>query len=99
MVCGNPAPGAYEDRCGYGRRLPLLALSPFAKKNFVDHSLADQSSIIRLVEDNWGLGQIGDQSFDFEAGSLLNAFDFSKPGVSRPLILDPSTGEVLSGSN
>lgn len=96
-LCGNPASGAYEDRCGYGPRLPFLALSPFSKKNFVDHSLGDQSSILRFVEDNWDLGQIGDQSFDFEAGSLLNAFDFSRPGLSAPLLLDPNTGEVLSG--
>ncbi len=98
-LCGNPAPGAYEDRCGYGPRLPFLVLSPYSRRNFVDHSLADQSSILRFVEDNWNLGQIGDQSFDAEAGSILNAFDFTHRGNTQPLILDPNSGEVTNGSN
>src|SRR5439155_24401224 len=54
--CGtNPAriAGGYEDRCGYGPRLPLLVVSPYAKQNFVDHSVTDQSSILKFVEDNW----------------------------------------------
>ncbi|HEX8106631.1 MAG TPA: alkaline phosphatase family protein, partial [Kofleriaceae bacterium] len=29
-------------RCGYGTRMPLLVISPFAKKNFIDHTLTDQ---------------------------------------------------------
>ena len=96
-LCGTPKSGAYLDRCGYGPRLPFLAISPFAKENFVAHTVADQSSIIRFVEDNWGLGRIGDQSFDAIAGSLTNCFDFSPPDEDdgRQLILDPNTGEVV----
>jgi phospholipase C len=88
---------AYQDRCGYGPRLAFLVLSPYARKNYVDHSLEDMTSILRFIEDNWGLGQIGDQSFDSEAGSILNAFGFSRPGPSEPLILDPQSGEIVSG--
>ena len=29
-------------RCGYGPRLPLLVVSPWARRNFVDHSVTDQ---------------------------------------------------------
>ena len=29
------------DRCGYGPRLPLLMISPYARLNFVDHTLTD----------------------------------------------------------
>jgi phospholipase C len=95
-LCGTSKPGAYQDRCGYGPRLPFLAISPFARKNYVDHTLADQSSIIRFVEDNWGLGRIGDQSFDAIAGPITGLFDFSSQrGVifEQPLILDPTTGQ------
>jgi len=46
---GKPVNG----RCGYGPRLPLLVISPWAKHNFVDHRVTDQSSIIRFIEDNW----------------------------------------------
>ena len=98
-MCGTAKAGAYEDRCGYGPRLPLLVISPFAKHDFVDHSLTNQTSILRFIEDNWSLGRIGDQSFDATAGSLDNMFDFSHPGaegIFGRLFLDPSTGEPAS---
>jgi phospholipase C len=97
-LCGTtPPPGGIQDRCGYGPRLPLLAISPFAKTNFVDSSVTDQSSILRLVEDNWKLGQIGNQSFDAKAGSVANLFNFDGQGGGHKLLLDPTTGEPTSG--
>ena len=45
----------------------------------VDHTLTDQSSIIKFVEDNWGLPRIAG-SFDAVAGSLNGLFDFAKKG-------------------
>jgi phospholipase C len=93
--CGPNTPlDGYQDRCGHGPRIPLLIMSPFAKPNSVLHSLVDTSSLIRFIEDNWNLGRIGSGSFDFLAGSLLNAFDFDHPHRT-PLFLDPSTGEPL----
>ncbi len=94
-ACGSSDAAAYQGRCGYGPRLPLLAISPFAKNNFVDHTLTDQSSVIRFIEDNWGLPRIGDQSFDERAGSIENMFDFTKNGKPRHLFLDPETGQRL----
>jgi len=85
--------GGYADRCGYGPRLPLLVISPFAKANFVDRSLTDQTSILRFIEDNWRLGRIGDASFDARAGSLNRLFDFSG-NRNRRLFLSPATGET-----
>ncbi len=90
-MCGSSAPGAYQGRCGYGPRLPLLLVSPWARPNFVDHSVTDQSSILRFIEDNWSLGRLGDQSLDEKAGTLLNMFDFSRPRFDR-LVLDPVSG-------
>lgn len=90
--CGVPEPGAYLGRCGYGQRLPLLVVSPYAKVNFVDHTTADTTSILRFIEDNWGLGRIGDQSLDEKSGSLLGLFDFRRGDPGRRLILDPKTG-------
>ncbi|HEX7736526.1 MAG TPA: alkaline phosphatase family protein [Ktedonobacteraceae bacterium] len=91
-ACGTAKAGAFPARCGYGPRLPLLVISPFAKKNFVDSSLTDQSSILRFIEDNWKLGRIGNQSFDALAGSLNNLFSFRDSDQQR-LILDSQTGE------
>jgi Phospholipase C len=89
---GQVKPGAYLDRAGYGPRLPLLVISPYAKANFVDNTLTDQTSILRFIEDNWKLGRIGDQSFDAMAGTMENMFDFTKHGVNKTLYLNPDTG-------
>jgi phospholipase C len=93
---GRPAQG----RCGYGTRVPLLVISRFAKVNFVDHTLTDQSSVLRFIEDNWLAGQRiqPGSSFDTIAGSLSNMFDFDERenGKARDLFLDPATGSVVS---
>jgi phospholipase C len=92
-ICGNPAatPIPYQGRCGYGPRLPLLVVSPYAKPNFVDHTQTDQTSILRFIEDNWKTGRVGDHSFDERAGALNAMFDFT--GRTQPILtLNPQTG-------
>jgi len=89
--CGDAPAKMSPGRCGFGPRLPLLVISPWARENFIDHTLSDQSSILRFIEDNWGLGRLGDGSADEFAGSLLNMFDFSRPRQVK-LILNPETG-------
>ena len=91
--CGNAASTDYPARCGYGARLPLLVISPYARVNFVDHALTDLTSILRFVEDNWSLGRLGDQSFDELAGPLDAMFDFEHP-TAHAITLDAKTGEV-----
>jgi phospholipase C len=94
---GTPAWG----RCGYGTRLPLLVISPFAKRNFVDHSLIDQSSVLRFIEDNWLAGERVQSggSMDTIAGSLESMFDFNRrDNDDRRLILDETTGAVVFSS-
>jgi phospholipase C len=93
--CGTTTdgPGA---RCGYGPRLPYLVISPYARGNYVDHTLIDQTSTARFIEDNWLGGQrLGGSAFDARAGSILGMFDFSHPS-GRRLFLDPQTGTALS---
>lgn len=92
-ACGVPAEGAYQGRCGYGPRLPLLVISRWAKVNYVDHTVTDQSSVLRFIEDNWKLGRIGDQSFDERAGSIMGLFNFRNNYIhAARLYLDSSTG-------
>jgi phospholipase C len=86
--------------------LPFLVISPWAKRNSVDHTTTDQTSIIRFIEDNWQLGRIddldhpsgtppGQGSFDQLAGTLMNMFDFQRgPDLSR-FILDHFTGQPV----
>ena len=102
--CGTtpPAVTAFQGRCGHGPRLPYLVISPWAKVNFIDHTLTDQSSTIRFIEENWDLGFIdgptappaGQASFDRTAGSIMNMFDFEHKSA-RKLILDPNDGTVV----
>ncbi len=109
-ISGNPKAGtgscgapknkpAIEDRCGFGVRLPFLVISPYAKSNYVDHSLNDTTSILRFIEYNWDLGTIGDpNSFDVLAsGPILGMFDFDDQHdhQRRELILDPTTGQPV----
>jgi phospholipase C len=53
---------------------------------------------VRFIEDNWGLGFIGNGSSDAVAGTLLNNFDFRRPVADR-LFLDPSTGLPVRGGH
>ncbi len=101
--CGNgsmlkdASGNAINGRCGYGPRQPLLVISPYAKQNYVDHSLTDQTSILRFIEDNWSTGQIGGGSFDALAGTINNMFDFTTHHMVKPmLLLDPNTGNSQS---
>jgi phospholipase C len=93
-MCGHGTPLAgQQGRCGYGPRLPLLVISPWARSNAVSHTLTDQSSITRFVEQNWGLGRIPG-SYATIAGSLTSMFDFAHGGGHTPaLFLDPTTGQ------
>jgi phospholipase C len=90
--CGTTTdgPGA---RCGYGPRLPYLVISSYARDNFVDHTLIDQTSTTRFIEDNW-LGGKRLSTFDDQAGSILTMFDFSHHS-GRRLFLDPQMGTPL----
>jgi phospholipase C len=100
-LCGNtttkPPLAGQNGRCGYGPRLPLLVISPWAKHNSVAHTPSDQSSILKFIEDNWLTGPTGPTrisgSFDAIAGSLTNMFNFGPTGGhNKKLFLDPTTG-------
>jgi phospholipase C len=97
--CGTPkavdATGDVQNgRCGFGPRLPMIVISPFARQNYVDHRVTDQSSIPRFIEDNWNLGRIGNGSTDATAGKLNGLFDFTHGPQAPVLILDPATGQT-----
>src|SRR6202012_2152068 len=80
-LAGTSTPKA-QGRCGYGPRLPLLVISPYAKQNYVDPTVTDQSSILRFIEDNWLDSQRITGSFDTLAGRLNTMFDFRNPDNS-----------------
>ncbi|MGB2624887.1 MAG: alkaline phosphatase family protein [Candidatus Acidiferrum sp.] len=87
-----------QGRCGYGPRQPFMVISPYAKANYVDHTITDQSSVVRFIEDNWLGGERIPGSFDAIAGSILNMFDFDRCREDGTLILNPNTGEPVGPS-
>jgi phospholipase C len=92
--------GTQEDRCGFGDRLPLLVISPYTQENYVSNNLTDTASIIRFIEDNWLGGERIPDSYDAVSGSLDapgGVLDFNIRPHRTPLILDPTTGAVVSG--
>jgi acid phosphatase len=60
------------DRWGPGTRVPAIIISPFAKRGFIDHTQYETVSILRLIEERWGLAPL--TSRDANANDLLNAF-------------------------
>jgi len=85
-----------QGRCGYGPRLPLLVVSPWARENFVDNTVTDQTSVLRFIEDNWLNGERITGSFDAYANSIVQLFDFKhRNGQNNPLFLDPLSGQPV----
>jgi len=94
--CGAQAPlDGFQDRCGYGPRIPELVISPYSRVNFISHALSAQSSIIRFIEKNWKLGHIGGGSFDTRSGTIAAMFNFHHAAAGK-LFLDPATGEPVA---
>jgi phospholipase C len=104
---GNSALAGVDDanlhaqgRCGFGPRLPMLALSPWARRNFVDHTLTNQVSIMVFIEDNWLKGKrLGQGSFDAISNSITSMFDFHNKPRMEQLILDEKTGLAQPASH
>jgi phospholipase C len=79
-------PPPQVDDFGFGVRVPLLIISPYAKRGFVTSELGEFSSVLRFMEDNWGLTQLTHR--DENATPLLSAFDFEQePRPPEPLPL------------
>jgi phospholipase C len=61
-----------------------LIISPYARRGYVTDELGEFSSVLRFMEDNWGLTQLTHR--DEDATPLLSAFDFDQaPRPPDPL--------------
>jgi phospholipase C len=73
----DPAPPVSLDPIGLGIRVPTWTISPYAKRGVFDHKLGEFSTIVRFIEDNWGLTQLTHR--DEQAHDMRSNFDFSQP--------------------
>ncbi len=63
------------DEHGYGFRVPSLLVSPYARRGVVDSTTLDFTSILRFIEDNWGVPSLSTR--DAQANSIASGFDFA----------------------
>jgi phospholipase C len=92
--------GTAQGRCGYSQRLPMIVISPYTRENYVTGNLTDTTSVVRFIEDNWLHSERIPGSFDATSGSLFapgGLLDFNVQPHFQPLILNPTTGAVVSG--
>jgi phospholipase C len=86
-------PPFFDHWGGLGFRVPAIIVSPYAreavpsKPGYISHTQYEFGSILRFVEDNWGLGQLG--TTDARAKSIVNSFDFTQP--PRKFVQIPSS--------
>ncbi len=80
------------DSTGYGLRVAALLVSPYAREAYIDHTTLDFTSVLKFIENNWGLAPLS--SRDANANDLSSAFDFSQP--PRPAQFLPLTRETIA---
>jgi phospholipase C len=73
----DPVKPVYEDYDGLGFRVPLIVISPYARKGYVTHVQYETSSVLRYIEDNFGLAPMAasDERANDPAG---DAFDYAQ---------------------
>jgi phospholipase C len=84
------------DGYGLGFRVPLIVISPYAKKGYIDHTLYEFSSMLRFAEDILELAPLTRR--DLGANDMFNAFDFTQQPRS-PLILRQRTCNTAARPN
>lgn len=73
------------DAFGDGTRIPLIAVSPFARKGVVDHTYTDHVSILKFIEENWALPPLSARSRDQLPNPIEDGADPYVP-ANRPAI-------------
>jgi phospholipase C len=64
------------DAFGYGPRVPMIVISPFSRKGYISHYPYDFTSVIKFIEERWGLSHL--TARDDRAGDMRDCLDFSQ---------------------
>jgi len=75
------------DGFGYGFRVPTLVISPWVFPNHIDHTQYDFGSLLKLVEQVFGLSSLGAR--DAQANSMMGEFNFNQAPL--PPVVEPAT--------
>ncbi len=85
-----------EDEFGLGPRVPFLIISPYAQPGYISHTQYEFSSVLKFIEDRFGLTPLSDR--DANANDTTDSFNFSQSPIP-PLVLTPRTCPINSASN
>jgi phospholipase C len=77
-------PPPHVDSVGFGPRLPLLIISPYARKGYISHTTYEFSSFLAFVEKRYHLPPL--TARDRQANEMLDAFNFDQAPLP-PVIL------------
>jgi phospholipase C len=77
-------PPPIVDGFGFGPRVPFLIVSPFAKKGYVSHTQYEFSSVLKFIEERFGLAPLTNR--DALANDTTDSFDFTQ-SPRPPLVL------------
>jgi phospholipase C len=80
------------DRYGLGFRVPALLVSPYAKRGYVDTTQLDHTSMLKFVENNWGLQPLS--SRDARSNDLTTAFDWNQQPRPPQLLASESPSPI-----
>ena len=86
VMAGGDTTGGHFDR--YGVRVPLVVVSPYARKGYVSHVVHDHTSITRFIETKFRLPAL--TARDANADPMLEMFDFASPPFVTPPVIAPA---------
>jgi phospholipase C len=90
MLAPTDPPGTFDQ---YGVRVPMILISPFAKKHYVSHDVYDHTSIIRFIQSKFVLPAITNR--DANALAPWDMFDFTNvPFATPPTITIPPVDQA-----
>jgi len=96
-ICGTGG-GANCDFTYTGFRVPLIVVSPFTRKNYVSHTVADYTAILALIEHRFGISPLTKR--DAAQMDMTEFFDFQNaPWASPPVPPAQATGGACDYQN
>jgi len=81
------------DEYGLSFRVPALIISPYAKSDFLDHTVYDFESTLKFMEWTFGLPAL--TARDANANNLLNAFNFNQH-PSAPFVIQLNKSQLAA---
>lgn len=65
-----------------GYRIPMVVISPYTKKNYVSHTVADFTAMLKFIETRWNLPPLTKR--DAAQMDMTEFFDFNNPPWMTP---------------